>query len=1535
MSKTHISVSILPVPDGFVGPAQDALRLSLLLTPYASPTRPDLPVLHDWPAEIRRRLAGLRLFWSGIVDGNPERREDGDPQEIELGAAARTHALPAGATELWQATFPDTALLEDGLANLIDLAGQEANESAALMAPVVDSALLADALIDRRLRRAETAIALATSAPTAPPPTAPGETLMAELQAWAVPGSARDPAGRVRERALVEGRRARNRLAVAAAVPHRRPDAPWSASDYSHSRLQAIYGAACLTCGPDPDLAAAVAATRPRDPLELLSSRLRSVQLAMAAQAASAAAPGAAAGADAQANAELADAIGRKLAAIQSFPTLARHLGIIVDIEIPVSSLPLRYGAITATLGGMPDKESAWTCYVRHDGPSPYFGPCDQIEAAAKSEKRDTQEFVRGLINLAQKKADGMPRYRLVTIDAASAALADQLHARSALEKGGSAGPLPDIAARGIGLLDTDRDEAEAKALTSRKRLQETDFKIHFAADLLRGYRPSIHVSPKTGREAKLSPDRWRSLVARELTFRYLGQDIPRQPIDRDRDDGEVRHMIGVQNDVLLNPQEIFVWTGDSLAVPVTEGGTPGNGYPAAGALQDLGGNLPPVTVTLRLPIDRPGELRGLPPLREGRGYVLGMRAAFVNGCGRTMEDAHQAFASSSDLLLGAERTDGSQPLQAKLFERMSRITAPVLLYPPDEPLATGAPVAQFPGEGLRSLVLRDGNAPPRARLPRRFLYPESVAFERAEQQGQFDAVAIAVPPGALSSDTIKVLRTNEGAFPDAIGSDAEVLKDSQGRPRDIRHPSGPVFRPVPVSTTIAAAPYYPDADAIGVQLQARANVPANATMPRLVQIEYRDSNAPAITAMPVICELRPRPRGRDDDRIDLSVTDETVPNVARKVRKIIVSLAPGTIVDLQLASKVDAQRVAEGHYLRPLFDGTGNSDAAAEVIASLCRQSTVDLLQATGNLRLVHAVKKPLPPSFLRDSLPEGRVDLAAVMFSDGAQTSWDEHVRRYLGRPAADWPSQTGGVSCFFVGRIAVDGPTTGSVSCHAYWQECGPDGVFYRPGESGGPWHYRPPTEQARMFHIDNVDSCLDGGRTVIDLAANAEGVPRKLSFSFRDGRARRLTLDLVSVSRFLDYYPDKSEGDTPRLGSGVDEPVNDSTVSPNSIRPSTEDPCTPPKAPAARPRPGWAEARTHQTAEVWAPCTFRPTPADVRRIMPEFRYTSDVPKDQWSGRTLSLTFERTCVLRVELGPDGFSTGEDERLALVFNNDSNATTEEYLTGMYEQFAGAVTRWGGDPLSGTPVPAALLTRELFVWPDDPWGKGGEDKVYDLPAGPDSEDGSGARGPLRVQVIGYPIKFDCATGTFYAEIALRPDKLPNAYMPFVQLGFARFQPHAIPGQELSYARGQMVQLLPHRKGRVDIRRTNRRGYKLEMTGPVAAPRRHHVEISVVKKMGEGASHWLPAGYSNDYQPVHVLKPEGSGYTTKDWVLITKDRQEHLGLLIEEYEEIRSKSEAGDGSRCEHRLIFGHVVDIGSGRSARQAGPTGPASAGD
>src|SRR5262249_34962305 len=146
--------------------------------------------------------------------------------------------------------------------------------------------------------------------------------------------------------------------------------------------------------------------------------------------------------------------------------------------------------------------------------------------------------------------------------------------------------------------------------------------------------------------------DRWRTLMARDLRYENA-DEIPEAFLKLDavrnvsvREDGHVRAAVGTTTIEAPKPnggsgdaprreqatvsQEICTWTGESLGAPSMHDDENKHRVEVCGDYD----------LAIARAVDSPTDGRRPPPLREGRSYVFGARAYFLNGCGIPLKDA-------------------------------------------------------------------------------------------------------------------------------------------------------------------------------------------------------------------------------------------------------------------------------------------------------------------------------------------------------------------------------------------------------------------------------------------------------------------------------------------------------------------------------------------------------------------------------------------------------------------------------------------------------------------------------------------------------------------------------------------------------------------------------------------------------------------------------------------------------------------------------------------------------------------------------
>lgn len=1493
---THIPYPVRPdiivIPDGG---DESHVRLSLRVTPVPVPDHtPGAMSLSQWPqaAALWAKTVQLRVAAIG-ANGQPTNAQPVGTYPGNDGAA-----MPfAGAVDLWNGTFSGEATgilyaqLLDPSGDKAIAAADQANAAAAApaeVAPVIDVRTLRSALIDDRADAAaaqadrllalaenknKTKMAALLAAPPPPPPPPESGAPMTELEAWAGCNCAEDPLGKLREMSLSSALMERLQAVMNDAAAGLPPaETSWTEAR-SFAELEARLSAVRLSGGDDQPLAAAVAGLAPDSPVERLAARVQSLELA----ASKATEANRLAGAPTEEKEDPAEAARRKLAGILSFPTIAKFLGMIIDVRVPraawnaaaAASGAGRRGAVSAALEAAPVPASpVWTAYLDVDagpgGRPAYFGPCGMKEDPAGASP--DAKLVRGMLNLgATHVADGAPvrRYSLEIIDVVKLAFREKAFAQEELAARRIPGvqhpERPELGGRGIALTDHRYKEEDEESTARQKALEEQGAgpRLLFAEDLVAGYRPAVGVAKKGEQALKMRPDRWRSLVGRSVEFHGLPAEFVKTHLNAEREHGHTRSLRGRQGAVIHHFPELFVWTGDSLGAPAPAGRK--TNEVAADAGSDL-----PVGITYGLAPEQELATLGLPPLREGRDYAVGVAAMFPNGCGPTVAEAIAAHATGAGHLLG-----GANGLAFR-FTQAERIPAPVVLLRAGTRIVTAPTLEDLRGESLTTLVVREGS--PRAQ---RYLFPARVEFDRAEQQGMFGPDDEDRPRGAFQ--TIGARRHREtGAFAKAIEGRIETDVDA-GDP-DHEQSRGPVLQFERPSKDAVDREYYPDGHSIGVRATFEAVVPSNVAIGAMkAPALYRTSEA-AVDSLPLMLELK---SGVADEttrgRIDQG--DAVAPDAPHGIRleKVSIALAPASVVDVDLRSAFDPGSTLAatlmGASLAERWGHRFGSDAGdlAKRLARAASAGRIDELQGVTKLRLVHAVQAPLsPPQDL--GVEPILVTVAADDVQGGSLRSWKRVVEINHGKAAEEW-SEEGGVTCFFKGSALIDAPSTGALSLDGRWEDWGPEMLRFDASRDI-PWSFLRAPQFARLFTLADIASVTvkanSIGRDTVDLLGPTSN-PHGLSFTFRDGRARRMETKLTGLSRFNAYYPEAGATSTTPFRAGTCERVSDNF------------------------------------RELWIPCTFRPPPPEVQRTMPWFIYsTTGVSGDK------KFTVERTTRYRVELARNWYVSGEGEMLGLLFDGQADDVCD-YAGDLLKPFAGGLTRWGRDPLHDVAVPVPTVSPERFAGHRTP-------KDALLVAGADPiDDTTPTVPPLKVKVLPYPVEFDFQRGQFYCDIDFVDDDAGGAapYMPFVQLGLARYQPEAVKDLELSTAVGEMIQLLPLRRATAEFRRKNEPSrFRFELRGPSDGRATTRLDVTALVRRNDtpGGPRWVPQTWHHNSKIAEELNlpRQGDGWSL-DFKMPRNRFRDHLGLLIEEHELMRD-----DQGRPKRKVLFGYIVDFGA-----------------
>lgn len=1093
------------------------------------------------------------------------------------------------------------------------------------------------------------------------------------------------------------------------------------------------------------------------------------------------------------------------------------------------------------------------TLLARKSEKEPYFfGPCSKNTFGKAVEKGLLSDAASalptapedgGVWNLAERTND-VPRFALIDFDIDAALHAwenSSLDRSTAHDKGGLVenipSALPNLRTRGLALIDSERKSALADEIKNADAVDPKKPQVFFSEELVVGYRLDVGVCV-SGKVALPEKDRWRSLT--ERIVEYDDHDVPHEyhswlRADDDREHGFVKPITrnitnstgGKADDLeqFLAQETIAVWSGGSLAVesehnpqdPKQPHDHQDYAYQEMKSLCQLGTNL-----KFYLPS------HGLPPLRLGRGYWMGGRLAYVNGGSLSLpEAAERYYAVASTAAVGGDKSS-----EGYVFCRGERAGAPAILIPPDDLLATPPP-QKLRGETVGTAILRSGGT----RI-RRYLVPARTTFDIAEAHGQFDGGDFAgqhVPHGAFRSYS----RDEEGEFPHAV-DELDKYKGKRRNPALVLKPGNSATRP----------PYYPDplARACGLRVlqhDADPKIPKS----REEQLKerkdncnlslsfYEDENQTIDHARPILIEVRPFDAAPREPLHKIARDDQA------GMTRLIVWLAPAADVDLllwpvlqkdshlltmravrhawTLLSKMGVKvkdnlksfnTVEVSPALIKALDLISaardelsvaigpNSTMLVEMVNELCEPSRTVSDQRT--LRAVRPVRKPLAaPRF--NTLRPVRIVIEAKDLpkkpGDAPKVSqrWRDYVadQEIHHRPALDFPSEPNGNATFFVGEIIAHRPSTGKVKFPATWSDY--EDTVTKAQEDGATVCRHQTTPGHAEFSME-FGRGTEPGESSVDLLSDETGELRGLNIDFKDNKARLIKLALRAVSRFTEFYP-------------------------------------PPDAKNAVEAAKTPEFETHDSKNdraLWIPATTRPAQPVVDRILPVFTWSRH--EERHHG-VRAIVYRRNVALRIFLKRPWHSSGQGELLGVVcwppniFDGTNSAGQDAIAKDMakctlldrlapniVDPKSEFLSRWGADPVHLSGGLSELIPLREFrfafkrighlqlpIHDDYPMGVPKLDIERGCPNEPPVEHPPTPKNSVEVALAAYyPVLEPQRGETWYCDVPLDPSK---SYFPFVRLGLARYQEHALENLELSYPVAEWAQIPPRREARVEL----------------------------------------------------------------------------------------------------------------------------------
>lgn len=929
----------------------------------------------------------------------------------------------------------------------------------------------------------------------------------------------------------------------------------------------------------------------------------------------------------------------KALTALSPYPSLLRALGLVFDLEVPVSLCPPSpaAGAYGTVAVSAVTPEFAWSLPPTFSFPATeYVAGGTSFEAAPATAPAalaagnyTSSDIISGLLALTpgaftvvQVELDGAMLKALSTADTVAfrpgtLAIDDTL---ASLRSGGIS-----LAANGraLQLVNTISDNfAFNKAMTSGTAMPRP----FNARDLVRGYRIDVW-SSLTGS--------WRSLHERSATYTFgsgspvvqvadeegFTQLAAAQPADDPtRPDDPVATAAGIPQpgtDLYLH-ERVAKWEGWSLSVP--RPGLALNRSPDS----HLALEPDPTTDAPMTPFKMvagfavaPGSL---PQLRFGARYRLRARAVDLAGNSVALE----------------------APTPADLAWPSSGAVMPYLRF---EPILHPIVVPrQLPvnGASLERLVIRSYNAGaaldtvPTEETDERHIAPPRVAVRLAEAQGMFDDAQ-----GVLKGDAaIYAMIATRDAFDLPIEQDIAIV-------------SGPTLD----------VGYLPDPLARGAAFRNLPGTVANQEG-RIVNTLLSYATLPDVqplTDSVTYIDFGEDWPGRQAFRIVMLESDG-VPGWDAASRVLSIGLPKASLLEVPLSSYLfpdDLTLMGVWDWLRQAFEAQQLAAAGgtlaetsvnfgADTTALLTRlvlEGGHEMLTPGRALTLVHAVQQPLGrPAF--EQLPVVHQVTGPIF----ASTLGNRFT------PITAWRSHSGH-DAVLLGGLRIHGASSAKIDLQAQWVEVTDD--LAQPA----------PVKSLTQDHVDTIDlSDLNGDAIPADALRNRyvatyipqvdtlwfaapfdtlAGVTRPQMVTaplhrFQDTKHRWVSYQAIATSRFKEYYPE----------------------------------------------PGLDFTRTSDALLVDVPSSARPTIPDVLYVVPTFGWE----QQETSNVKTSVRFGNG--LRVYLNRPWFSSGENELLGVVLWPSSGpAATAADFVSLRPYF----TQWGNDPIwqSGT-LETTLTTADF-----------------------------------------------------------------------------------------------------------------------------------------------------------------------------------------------------------------------------------------------
>jgi hypothetical protein len=809
------------------------------------------------------------------------------------------------------------------------------------------------------------------------------------------------------------------------------------------------------------------------------------------------------------------------IGSLANYPALLRRLGLIVDLEFPLSSDVESKDRVRVTpewpdgvhKPGTPDMSIALT----HQDGSPWTAYVCQSSAAGvgprfEAKPKDPTRMRHGMMVLRDAGNDpDKDLTAVINVDVQNAAMRAQALAASAaaavrkaeaqgiqlprkgylaLEDPAEGMALPALGHASLGVSVKDQKEQVQKSIEESKskneQLSSSQFAaiVNWAEDVTRGYRVDVWDN---------ATSKWRSLCRRSTTYR-IGNDVITWPGNRTAllDEGWVQ--LGTLSAVGVDPQNpgsgkqadinvtdsLFTWTGWSLVVPrpgkalldgietklAREYTTVVDGRAVTYPLGDYGYKYMPLSLEMAVPAG------SLPRMRFG--YTYQFRARAVDLAGNSITTSDLSATSGRLRALAEDVTVASRPIENRRFDPVK---------PPIVHIVEAMKLRESPLE----VVIRSNYDKPPAEKGKRHMFPPRSSVAMAELQGAFDK---STGPVDSSSSTHKFVSTlDKYDFPMDSNREQKPLASIPARP-----------------------PYIPEIQSRGAALVGLPGVKAVASPislggvwdPKIQTFQVRAAYGTArvnITSLKVPFE---KPLGAWFDRAPFTLVVQGIegadarllkrgtpgtPKWNARTRQLTVQLPKGEAAEIRSSSYVDIHDLN----VMGVFDWATNatSGATAEQLKYTGLLGMNWTITPNEKINLVHAVQQPLiAPAWTR---------YTRVLREEG-----ETHAT------LVDW--------------VDVHGKSTQRLDVNAAWSENVDD-----LADSAPRWGATAVKRSGIAFDLTLAPTdtmAMDAGkasprRSAVPLVSQKVD-PKMQRHFFGDTKHRKVSYQLIATSRFADYF-----------------------------------------------------------------------------------------------------------------------------------------------------------------------------------------------------------------------------------------------------------------------------------------------------------------------------------------------------------------------------------------------------------------------------